>query len=110
MAVTGGRPRTPPSERLFYSVRREGELHDALESITGSIARCIFTVSPAVAMDPRLEVSLDGEVQQRDPERLNGWDWTDRALGELTFFGPACDRASLPGAEVTAELICLTED
>ena len=27
-----------------------------------------------------------------DTARRDGWDWTDAGYGELTLFGPACDR------------------
>ncbi len=107
MAVTGGRPRPEPSERRFYSVRRPEELGEALGSITESIARCVFTVSPRAAGSPRLEVRLDGELIPYDPDRLFGWDWTDVAAGELTFFGEACERATLPDVRVTASVACL---
>ena len=106
MAVTGGRPRTEPEGRRFYSIRREGDLFDALGTITGSIARCVFVVEPEVATDPRLEIVLDGEPLPFDPDRVDGWDWSELEAGELTIFGPACDRAALPGAEVTARLLC----
>jgi hypothetical protein len=106
MAVAGGRPRTEPGERLFYSVQREGELEDALDAITGSIARCLFVVDPSYGLDPRLEVRLDGDAVPRDETRVDGWDWTNAGAGELTLFGPSCDRAVLPGSSVTAVLLC----
>jgi predicted small lipoprotein YifL len=110
MAIAGGRPRADTEARRFYSIRREGDLNDALDTITGSIARCLFTISPAVADDPRLVILLDGEALPRDTEQVDGWDWTSRERGELTIFGEACNRASLSSAEVTAELTCLDEE
>jgi hypothetical protein len=106
MAVAGGRPRTEPGERQFYSVQREDELRVALDDIVNSIARCLFVVDPSLGLDPRLEVRLDGEPLQRDETRSDGWDWTDAEAGELTIFGPSCDRAVLPSAAVTAVLRC----
>ncbi len=46
-------------------------------------------------------------VVLRDPERLDGWDWTDEGSSELTLFGPACERASADGATVTGEIPCV---
>lgn len=109
MALAGGRPRPDDGGRRFYSVRREGDLPDALDAVTGSIARCLFTLPPELAADPRLVISLDGDPLPRDPGRVDGWDWTDQPAGELTIFGESCARASLPGAEITAELICLED-
>ena len=107
MAIAGGRPRSVTGERRFYSVRREGELRDALNSITGSIARCLFVVAPRHAFDPRLEVLLNGDVVAHDTTQTDGWDWTDPEAGELTLFGSTCDMAFLPDARVTARLACM---
>lgn len=106
MAIAGGRPRSEPSERRFYSVRREGELRDALDSITSNIARCLFVVDPDFAVNPRLEILLNGDVLVHDTSRFDGWDWTDPEAGELTLFGASCNEAVLPSASVTARLIC----
>ncbi|MBX7195361.1 MAG: VWA domain-containing protein [Sandaracinaceae bacterium] len=100
MAVAGGRPRTVPGERAFYSARSDAELADAFTQITGSISRCAF-VSPSVPTDEsRFFVSVDGERLARDT--LDGWTWTDRDRGEIELHGPACERANAIGAIVEA--------
>jgi predicted small lipoprotein YifL len=100
MAVAGGRPRSVPGERQFYSARSDRELRDAFEQITGSISRCAF-VSPSVPTDEtQFFVAVDGERLARD--RSNGWTWTDRDRGEIELHGPACERANAPGAIVEA--------
>lgn len=101
MAVAGGRPRTVPGERAYYSVRSEGDLRDAFAQITGSISRCAF-VSPSVPTDElRFSVTVDGETITRD-DATSGWTWTDRARGEIELHGAACEAANRPGASVLA--------
>jgi hypothetical protein len=100
MAVAGGRPRTVPGERAYYSVRSEADLTEAFEQITGSISRCAF-LSPSVPTDElRFSVSVDGELVPRDP--VVGWTWTDRERGEIELHGTACEAANRPGASVLA--------
>jgi hypothetical protein len=100
MAVAGGRPRSVPGERQFYSARSDLELRDAFDQITGSISRCAF-VTPSVPTDEsQFFVAVDGERLARDA--TNGWTWTDVGRGELELHGPACERANEPGAIVEA--------
>lgn len=106
MAVAGGRPRSEPGERQFYSIRREGDLTDAFDTITSTIARCVFTVSPVLSVDWRMDVSVDGQLVLRDAGQRDGWDWTSLLAGEVTFFGSACDRVSAPGARVRGVISC----
>jgi hypothetical protein len=106
MAVAGGRPRPEPSERRFYSARREGELEEAFETILEATARCVFSVRRTTLMDDRLEISIDDEFVPRDPDRVDGWDWTDVETGQLTFFGHACELAGEQGARVQGVIPC----
>lgn len=100
MAVAGGRPRTVPGERAFYSARSERELRDAFDQITGSISRCAF-ISPSVPTDEtQFFVAVDGMRLSRSD--VDGWTWTDPSRGELELHGEACERANRPGAIVEA--------
>lgn len=101
MAVAGGRPRSVPGERAFYSGRSDAELREAFDQITGSISRCAF-ISPSVPTDEsRFSVSVDGATVPRD-DGASGWTWTDRDRGEIELHGPACEQANEPGATVVA--------
>ncbi len=106
MAVAGGRPRMAPGERQFYSVRERDDLRSALDTITGSIAQCVFTVEPAVAGGVTLEVRVDDRLIPRDGSRLEGWDFTTADRSEITLFGGACRRVTEAGGEVTATIDC----
>jgi len=100
MAIAGGRPRTVPGERAFYSARSDRELRDAFEQITGSISRCAF-ISPSVPTDDsQFFVSVDGMRLSRSD--VDGWTWTNPARGEIELHGAACERANAAGAVVEA--------
>ena len=110
MAVAGGRPRSEPGGRQFYSIRREDDLTDAFDTITSTIARCVFTVSPVPPMDRFMDVVVDGRSVSRDPSQADGWDWTSVDEGEVTFFGSACDLVSAPGARVRGVIRCEADE
>jgi len=100
MAIAGGRPRTVPGERAFYSARSDRELRDAFEQITSSISRCAF-ISPSVPTDDsQFFVSVDGMRLSRSD--VDGWTWTNPARGEIELHGAACERANAAGAVVEA--------
>ncbi len=51
-------------------------------------------------------IEVAGAVVRHDPLRREGWDWTDRAFGEITLYGAACDRAANGSPVVTARVGC----
>ncbi len=104
LAVAGGRPHagTP----LYYRVRRRQDLDEAFATIQQTIARCSWIASAgAPTGEPGGTLRLDGSDVARDPERRDGWDWTNVPERELTLFGPACDRARADSA-ATLERRC----
>ncbi|MEW5740878.1 MAG: vWA domain-containing protein [Myxococcota bacterium] len=92
MAVAGGVPRMGPGKR-YYSATSEAELTDALTRITAQLTRCTYLVVGAVPGGP-LRFLVDGDEVAEGPE---GWEWLDRANGELTLHGVACDRVANGG-------------
>jgi hypothetical protein len=109
MAVAGGRPREIPGERRFYSVRRTDDLRNALTTITDSIARCVFNVSPIPRPDASVELRVDDVLIARDGTRTEGWDFSAPDRSEITLFGGACERVTVTGGTVTAEILCEAE-
>src|SRR5690606_33323307 len=86
-AITAGRPREEPGERRFYSVRRPDDLRGALPTITDSISRCVFTISPVPAATDEVELRVGDVFIPRDPTRAEGWDFTTSSRSEITLFG-----------------------
>jgi hypothetical protein len=107
MAVAGGRPRTTGT-RKHYSANSQDELTTALETIRDSVSKCTY-LTPSAPDDPdSITVKISGATVPRDPTQQNGWDWIDRRLGALQFFGAACTRAqsaSTPTA-VSGTIVC----
>lgn len=101
MAVAGGRPRSVPGERQFYSVRSADQLHQALMDITGSISACGFTTPTLPGPEARFSIVVDGVTITQDD--VNGWTWVDRAAGQLELHGNAC--AAAQGAARVEALI-----
>jgi hypothetical protein len=95
MAVAGGRAR--PTAPRHYNVQTAAEMKSALNVIQDSVAKCTY-LTPSAPTDPNaISVEIDGSPVARDTSHRNGWDWVDQAYGTMTFFGPACDRASAAG-------------
>jgi hypothetical protein len=92
MAVAGGVPRMSIGPR-YYSVSNQLELTDAFTRITAQLTRCTFLLNGLGANDT-FSVEVDG---QPIPEGPGGWEWLDRANGELALQGLACDRAAMGG-------------
>jgi len=106
MADAGGRPRDVPGARRFYSVGRRDELEGALTTITETIARCVFELSPVPPLDATLELDMDGLLIARDGTRTEGWDFTAPDRSEITLFGGACARVTGADATVSADILC----
>lgn len=107
MAVAGGRPRTDGTRR-YYAANSQDELTTALETIRDTVSKCTY-LTPSAPNDPdAITVKISGATVRRDPTKQNGWDWLDRRLGSLQFFGDACTRAqsaTTPTA-VSGTIVC----
>ena len=110
MAIAGGRPREVPGEPAFYSVRRPNDLRGALTTITESVSRCVFTVSPVPDLSDEVELQIGDVFIPRDPTRVEGWDFTTASRSELTLFGGACERATRTEEPITATIACTPAD
>ncbi len=112
MAVAGGRPRS--TSPRFHPARSPSELASALTTIRDGVARCTYLTPSAPGEDANglergeIEVSVAGLTIARDPSRTDGWDWVDRAYGQLALFGRACEAASTgtSSGPVTALVRC----
>jgi len=89
MAIAGGRAR-PTGERRFYDIRSAEELSGTLGEITNSVSRCTLYLEPGAEIRDDDVLILLGREVPRDRSRMNGWDLTDEAAGEVTLFGDSC--------------------
>lgn len=109
MAVAGGFPRPPGAERRFYNAREPEDLAIAFERIAEQISRCVLAVPRPPPAGATVSVTVDGEPLPRDPDRLDGWDWTDEARGAMGFFGPTCDALRAREVDIRAEVVCVDD-
>lgn len=102
MALAGGaaRPDPNPLATRYYLANTQAELVNALRSITGEIASCVFPLSAPPPVPNNIGVKLDGMLLPRDPSRANGWEYTSEALTEVEVHGPWCDQ--IKGAAASA--------
>ena len=91
MAVAGGRA-VAGGARRYYSIQDAAALRQAFEAIQRTIVRCAYVTPSRPDRPDRITVRVGGVEVPRDTARRDGWDWTDAGYGELTLFGPACDR------------------
>lgn len=107
MAIAGGRPnRTAAGAPTYFDVRVAGDLERAFTTVQNTIARCTFVAPSRPSERDTITLRLGGAVIPRDTARANGWDWTDRTLGELTLFGAACPLSASPSTVVNATVEC----
>jgi hypothetical protein len=98
MAVAGGRPRPPVSANpldpttTFYLASTQAELTQALQAITGELASCIFTLNPPPPVPDNIAVDFSGVRTDRDPTRMNGWEYTSADHTSLEVYGMWCER------------------
>ena len=106
MAIAGGWPRPPGSERRFFNAREPEDLGTAFGEIAELVSRCVFDTATPPPEGATVAVYVDGEPVPQDTSHMNGWDWTDRDRGAIAFFGPLCDRLRTEDPDVTADILC----
>ncbi|MEZ4410336.1 MAG: vWA domain-containing protein [Polyangiales bacterium] len=107
MAIAGGRPnRSASGAPTYYDARQPEDLSRAFRAIQNAIARCTFIAPTRPADTDVVTLTMNGATIARDTTRSSGWDWTDRAAGEITLFGAACPASDAPPAPVTATVEC----
>ena len=106
MAIAGGRPNiSATGTPTFFNVAQAGDLPAAFTTIQNAIARCSFVTPSQPTTADGISIALDGTTIPRDETRMNGWDWTDRAFGEITLFGAACAQAAVGTPAVVATVL-----
>ncbi len=94
MAVAGGRPRptTATDTAAFYLASTQAALTTALKTITGEVASCVFALSPPPPVPNNIAVDFSGQRTARDPNRMNGWEYTSPDYTSIEVYGSWCER------------------
>lgn len=111
MAVAGGRPFVSSSGyATYYNVERAEDLTRAFTTIQDTVSRCSFVTPSRPEEMGSIVITAGGATVALDPTHRDGWDWTDRAFGEITFFGAACERViASRTTEVQATVECVND-
>lgn len=122
LAVAGATPRHDGCEATgdcYYQIGASDfavDLQTVLTEIAGQVATCTFALPlDSADVDPnKVNVSYqvgEGPVQPllKDPDRQDGWDYTDSSQEKIEIFGPDCDAIKVgTDSTVTIELGCVT--
>lgn len=95
MAQAGGKPRVvtdPTTEPQFYLASTQTALESALGAITTSVASCVFDLVPPPPVPENIAVDFNGVRADRDPTKVNGWDYTKADFTQLEVYGEFCQR------------------
>ncbi|MGH7282302.1 MAG: vWA domain-containing protein [Polyangiaceae bacterium] len=105
MAIAGGRPQAGPTP--YYEARSSADLNAAVSSIRDSVASCTYLTTSVPDTDGSIIVTLDGVTLPFDPTHTNGWDWSDKANGEILLSGAACTQAAGEASpQLFAVIVC----
>jgi hypothetical protein len=106
MAVAGGHPQQGAATQ-YYAASNPDELTAALEEIAVSVISCVIELTEAPTYPDRVHVFVDGTEVPRDPNEVDGWEYTDDSHMAIELYGEACAQLQ-DGAEhtVTATFEC----
>ena len=81
-----------------------------ITTIQNTVSRCSFVTPSRPEEMGSIAITAGGAAVALDATHRDGWDWTDRAFGEITFFGAACERVIASRAtEVQATVECVND-
>jgi hypothetical protein len=109
MAIAGGREQ-PTGAHRYYSATSDTELNAALVDIRNQVGACTFLTRSVPGDAGTITVVLDGQIVPFDPGGMTGWNWADRANGEIVFSGDACAKAVSATIAPTANVSCSPPD
>jgi hypothetical protein len=96
LALAGLEPRDDPrpGARRFYLASNQGELGDALRTITASVINCNLALPtpPGDRDSVTATVMLGGTTVPFDPSATDGWRYTGPTGPDIALFGSWCDR------------------
>ena len=92
MAIAGGRPQSGATS--YYAGRSEADLDAALVAIRNQVGACVYLTSSVPDTNGTILVTLDGAVIPYDATGVSGWEWANRANGQILLGGAACSAAS----------------
>ena len=93
MADAGGYPRAGTPR--YYPVTSAAEFITVLRTLVTIAGTCTFPVPNPPNTDTdraHIGVKVNGTEISRDPNHVNGWDYTSDAMTAVQVYGPYCDQ------------------
>ncbi len=104
MAVEGGTARAGTPK--YYQADDQAALSAAFNAIAQGALGCDFRLAKAPPDPSKIFVYVNGTLAPRDPNRVNGWEYTP-STQRITLYGPVCDVVSKdPSAKVSIVYGC----
>lgn len=92
-------------EPKYYEAVDAETLRAAFEDIANQALDCSYDLDSVPSDPDLLEVYVDGESLDRDPDREDGWDY-DADTNRVTVYGPACENLIVGAQEVSIVQSC----
>ncbi len=95
MATAGGKARADasPDAVQYYLANTKAELLTALLTITGEVNKsCVFPLTKPPEAPDFITVKVSGAIAPRDPNKTDGWEYTNAQYTSLEVFGSWCDK------------------
>jgi hypothetical protein len=103
LSRAGGHPRTETP--AYYHASSTADLVTALNQLVGIARTCrLPVVAPPGTSRDAIEVRGDGTLISRDPNHVNGWDYSDPAHTGIDLYGATCTNA-MTGATVRLSIV-----
>lgn len=91
MAEAGGTARSDAGDDKYYQAYSQAALTSALQAITGQVVSCVFQFDAPPPDPSNIAVKVNGQRVDEDPNRSNGWAYTDDQFSGLELFGQPCE-------------------
>jgi hypothetical protein len=105
MADAGGYPRAGTPR--YYPVTSAAEFISVLRTLVTIAGTCTFPVPEPPNTDTdraHIGVKINGAEIPRDPNHVNGWDYTSDAMTAVQVYGPNCD-AIMAGTAQSVQVV-----
>ncbi|MGQ0506728.1 MAG: VWA domain-containing protein [Myxococcaceae bacterium] len=104
MATQGGT--ALPAAKRYYQADDPASLNSAFTSVANGALGCDLKLSVPPPDPARIFVYVDGQQQNRDPSKVNGWEFVP-AGNRIALFGGTCGLLTTnPNAKVTVVYGC----
>jgi hypothetical protein len=109
VAVAGGQAAADhnPFAKKFLLAGDQADLVSAIESITSTVATCVFPLSTKPPDPTNIAVVIDKQEAPKDINHVAGWDYTGPDQMTVQVYGSYCDQIKQSANQVLIILGCM---